>query len=217
MDGVGAARAITCGQLHAVPNNKPGRCKLYPKDELERTRMEIEKIGKPYADPNRACVVRVPVITVKHKGMEAIIDAADLPLVDGKRWHWSPSKSNDGIGSGSVVLSMTGTPKPSLARIILGIEDRDQLVSHLNGDRLDCRRENLVVRTRSQVKRASRKALVKGGKTCSSRFKGVTRTESGRKWQATIHVEGEYRNLGRFYSEIDAALAYDAALRELQG
>ena len=34
--------------------------------------------------------MRVPVCSDKHKGMEALIDAADLPLIQGKRWNWSP-------------------------------------------------------------------------------------------------------------------------------
>jgi hypothetical protein len=189
------------------------RCRVYPVETLRRLKDQWDRAYEPYGDPDRPGVVRVPVITEKHKGMEAIIDATDLPLVQGKRWNWSPSKTN----GGSVVLSMSGTPKPSLSRIILGIDDPQQLVSHLNGDRLDCRRDNLVVRTRAQVRRAAKKVLIKGGRTCSSRFKGVTRTESGRKWAAAIAIEGQYRNLGRFRSEIEAALAYDAALRELMG
>src|SRR5204863_6004948 len=135
----------------------------------------------------------------------------DLPRVQGKRWDWSRGHNGREASSGSVVLRAMGTPKPTLTRILLGIEDPQQLVCHRNGDRLDCRRENLVVRTRSLVKCAAKKSLVKGGKVCSSRFKGVTRTDSGRKWAASINVGGEYRNLGRFRSEIDAALAYDAA------
>jgi hypothetical protein len=190
-----------------------------------RTRSQVRRAAKPpckwegfepYADPDRPSVVRVPVRTMKHKGMEALIDASDLHLVQGKHWHWSPGKPGSPI-TGCKVLSINGTPKPSLARIILGIEDQDQLVSHLNGDHLDCRRENLVVRTRVQVRRASRKARIKNGRECSSRFKGVMRTQSGRKWAAAISINGKYRNLGRFRSEIDAALAYDAALRELMG
>jgi len=210
---------ITCGRSVPIPN-KAGRAKIYPVAELEalkleftRQRDEAASRAEPYLDPVRAGVVRVPVSTEKHKGMEALIDAADLPLVRGKRWHWSSSKSN----GGSVVLSVSGTPKPSLARIILGVDDPEQLVSHVNGDRLDCRRANLVVRSRSQVRLAARKRSHRGGRACSSRFKGVTRTACGRKWAASINAGDRYQNLGRFRSEVDAALAYDAALREVMG
>ncbi|HSI34284.1 MAG: AP2 domain-containing protein [Phycisphaerae bacterium] len=168
----------------------------------------------PYADPDRPGVVRIPIVTDKHPGMVALIDAADLPFVQGNRWNWSPGSR---VGAGSVVLGVSGTPKPSLPRVLLGITDPQQLVSHLNGDRLDCRRANLVIRTRSEARRAAKKVMVKGGKVSSSRFKGVQRSDNGRKWYAAIVVAGKYRNLGRFRSEIDAALAYDAALRELMG
>lgn len=174
---------------------------------------------EPYLDPDRPGVVRVPICTQEHKGMEALIDAADLPLVQEKRWNWSPGHSGQpgSPGGGTVMLAIGGTPKPSLPRILLGINSPDQLVCHRNGDRLDCRRENLIVRTRSQVRRAAKKMLTKAGRACSSRFKGVTRTDSGRKWSAMINIDKQSRYLGVFRSEIDAALAYDAALRERQG
>jgi hypothetical protein len=211
---------VPCGESVAVPN-KAGRCKLYPLAELERLKAEFDREAErararlePYADPDRPGVVRIPVSTGKHQGMEALVDAIDLPRVLGKRWHWSPGHKP---GGGSVVLATGGTPKPSLSRFVLGVDDPEQLVCHRSGDHLDCRRENLVVRTRAETRRASKKPMAKSGKACDSRFKGVTRTQSGRKWQATIHVGGQYRNLGRFRSEVDAALAYDAALREVAG
>jgi hypothetical protein len=105
---------------------------------------------EPYADPDRPGVARVPVRTRKHKGMEAIIDVCDLPLVRGFRLNWSPGSNGRGMSGGSLALVMNGSPKP-LARIIMNVTDPDLQVSHVNGDRLDCRRGNLQVRTRSQV------------------------------------------------------------------
>src|SRR5688500_17440862 len=84
--------------------------------------------------------------------MEALIDAADLPLVQGKRWNFSPGRPGTATErgrSGSVYWQRELIP---LGRIIMGIvEDPDRQVSHINGDKLDFRRENLVVRTRSEV------------------------------------------------------------------
>jgi hypothetical protein len=209
------AGRVTGGQAISVPG-RPGRQKVYAVADLQRLRARIDGQYDPYPDPDRPGVFKVPIASGKHPGMAAVVDAADLPLVAGKQWNWSPGHTGKGNG-GSVVLRMTGSPKPSLSRVLLGVTDPTMLVSHLNGDRLDCRRENLVVRTRQQVRRAARKMTVKAGKACGSRFKGVQRTESGRKWSAAIAIDGKYRNLGRFRSEVDAALAYDAALRELMG
>ena len=109
-------------------------------------------LGEPHADPERPGCWRGPVTSRLHR-MEAIIDEESLPLVQGKRWHWSPGKPNR-PNEGSVVLAVAATPKTSLARIVLGVLDPDLLVSHVNGDKLDCRRENLIVRTRSEVAQA---------------------------------------------------------------
>jgi DNA-binding transcriptional MerR regulator len=209
---------ITCGQF--VPNpGKPGRSKIYPREQLERLarehkRQAEEAIRKlqPYPDPQRPGCWRVPVSSEFQEGMEAIVDEESLPLVQGERVNWSMGTS----GRGSVVLAVGRTFKP-LHQLIMGVMGRQYRVGHLNGDPLDCRRENLVVRTPSEQKAATRKMLSKRGKPCSSRFKGVHFNPDGRKWSATITVEGKTRQLGRFLSEIDAALAYDAAARELYG
>ncbi|HEV2294949.1 MAG TPA: HNH endonuclease [Tepidisphaeraceae bacterium] len=107
---------------------------------------------EPYPDPDRPGWWRMPIVSGKHAGLAAIVDAADLPLVNGKRWNWSPGKPAT-PKAGSVVLGMGRSPKPSLGRVILGIEDPRMLVAHANGDRLDCRRANLLVRTRSESAR----------------------------------------------------------------
>jgi hypothetical protein len=137
---------ITCGKLVPIPG-KPGTCKIYPRAALEQLKAQWDREAaemnarlEPYPDPERPGVWRVPVKRETDAPLEALIDAADLPLIQGKRWNWSAGKS----GSGSVVVAIDGSPKPSLPRILLGISDGDQQVTHRNGDRLDCRRENLV-------------------------------------------------------------------------
>src|SRR5688572_19954944 len=104
-------------------------------------------MSEPYPDPERTGCWRVPIASRIHR-MEAIIDAESLPLVQGKRWNWSPSSSGGRKSNGFVVQRGPLTP---LARIIMGVTDPELLVSHVNGDKLDYRRENLIVRTRSEV------------------------------------------------------------------
>jgi hypothetical protein len=217
-------RRIKCGKSVPIPN-QPGRCKIYPvakleqlRDEWQREAEEDAKRLEPYPDPERPGSWRVPIKSEKHRGMEAIIDAESLPLVQGKKWWWSPGTRN---GEGLVTLAVDGTPKPQLHQIVMGVRGPEYRVGHKNGDPLDCRKENLVVRTHAQQAASRRKSLVKGGKPTTSRFKGVTLADSGRKWCAAIAVNrGGQRGtgyLGAFRSEIDAALAYDHAARELYG
>src|SRR5688572_12969675 len=135
------------------------RCLLFPLDELERikTQMEEERARaeralEPYPDPDRPGVYRVPLASDKHNGLEALIDAIDLPVAQGKRWNWSGGRAG---GSGASVAIPGGG---SLARLIMGLaENPEKLVCHVNGERLDCRRENLVVRSRSEVAKARKR------------------------------------------------------------
>jgi hypothetical protein len=99
----------------------------------------------------------------------------------------------------------------------MGISDPALQVGHANGDPLDCRRANLVVRTISQRIRRSRKRVTNLGRPCTSGFKGVSWLKRERRWRARILVEGRERHLGRFRDEIAAAEAYDEAARELFG
>jgi hypothetical protein len=72
------------------------------------------------------------------------VDAADLPRIEGKRWNWMlRSDGSDAV----VVLSAPAGEQVPLRRIILGLEGPAWRMSHGNGDPLDCRRANLVVRS----------------------------------------------------------------------
>lgn len=67
--------------------------------------------------------------------------------------------------------------------------------------------------TRSQQMANTRKP--KNGTT--SKYKGVSWSKEKRGWVAQIRKGHSYLNLGRFASEVDAAIAYNAAASELFG
>lgn len=84
-----------------------------------------------------------------------------------------------------------------------------QVVDHINGDRMDNRRENLRLCTvaqniRNQKPRASRSGL-----------KGVFKKRG--RWQASYTFEGKKIYIGNFSTPEEAARAYDAAAREAFG
>jgi predicted DNA-binding transcriptional regulator AlpA/DNA-binding XRE family transcriptional regulator len=197
-----------------APDGK-SRCKLYTRAELSAFAEELEKLHKPYADPLRPGVVRVPIRTGKGR-MEALIDADDLHLVEGK--HWNYSEKTDDYGSyGLVVLSTTkGRTKP-LKQFITGVSGVRWRIRHANGDFLDCRRENLVVLDIAQQSYGNKKIKMRAGYETTSKYKGVCWDDRRGKWLAQINKEGVHKHLGRFDDEIDAAEAYDNAARELFG
>lgn len=204
-------KQITCGR-----RVNAGGPKLYKLEDLQRLLEEFGKYAPPYPDPDRPGVYRVPLSGHDIRRREALIDAAELPLIEGQRWGWCPGP-DDGRGSaGHVAHSKQGETTP-LHRIIMNVTDPELTVMHRNGDALDCRRENLVVRTYSERSAAARKPRTYQGRACTSRFKGVYWSEERGKWVAQIKVGGVHRVLGRFDDEIAAAEAYDEAAHAAWG
>jgi hypothetical protein len=197
---------ITCGQR--VPSGP----KLYRVEDIERMLDEYGKWCPPYPDPDRPGAYRVPLSGRDIKRREAIIDAESLPLIEGASCSWSATGE-----WGFVTLTRGEIGGEPLRRVIMGVTEAGLNVRHVNGDPLDCRRANLVVRTVQQRTRNMRKAKTIKGRPPTSRFKGVFWETSTKRWRARITVDGKVRWLGRFHDEIAAAEAYDEAAREWFG
>jgi len=93
------------------------------------------------------------------------------------------------------------------------------LVDHINGDKLDNRRSNLRLATRMDNEANKRKRRTQAGGAPSSPYKGVSKVKDGRKkcWRGTVTVEKRQIALGSFYTEREAAEAYNAAAKEKFG
>jgi hypothetical protein len=104
---------------------------------------------------------------------------------------------------------------------MLGIDEvpKGFLADHINRDKLDNRRENLRMATRSDNEANKRKRRTQGSKAPSSHWKGVTKINDGRRkcWRSMITVEKKQINLGTFYEEKEAAKAYNVAAEEHYG
>jgi hypothetical protein len=194
---------------------------LYTVADLTRLREKLARVGKPYPDPDRSGCYRVPLRITKNGGgyVEAIIDAEDLPIVAGRRWNYTVRRTPDGDRDGCVILAVHRGHKPQLRRLIMGVEEKGLfvLVGHANGDPLDCRRCNLVVRTAAERTRGYHKFKHRQGRPTTSRFKGVCWNEREGKWFAQIGYQNQRIKLGTFGCEEDAAVAYDEAARTYFG
>ena len=137
-------------------------------------------------------------------GQVATVDEQDIERVLMVKWHLSKR----GLVQGSVPGGKG--KKCYLHRFILSAPSHLQ-VDHINGDRLDNRRENLRLCTDGQNKRNIGKRS-----NNTSGYKGVT-THNGR-YRATIvfHYRqvccGHYRDTAR-----EAARDYDYVARQLHG
>ena len=134
------------------------------------------------------------------RGKVAIIDTADIPLVDGYNWRAQITCGNDKWYAYSkqrkiFLHRLLMTPPPGF------------ITDHKNRNGLDCRRSNLRFATRMQ--NAQNKAHPRTGTI----FKGVRqRKENGRRrWCALITVNKKKIYLGYFATAEEAAHAYDEA------
>lgn len=143
------------------------------------------------------------------KGKVALIDFEDYERVSKLKWHAGKSHN-------TWYASHTAGKWPHQKRILLhrfilncpaGVG-----VDHANLDGLDCRRDNIRLATDSQNMANRRK---KDG--CSSQFKGVFWVKKKSRWRSQIQVDNRGHKLGYFTSEIDAAIAYNAAAVEAFG
>lgn len=83
---------------------------------------------------------------------------------------------------------------------------------HINGDKLDNRRENLRIAT--DVQNKYNRGMQRNNK---SGFKGVTWHLARKRWRATIGVNGKPIHLGVFNTAEEAYQAYCKAAKELHG
>lgn len=122
------------------------------------------------------------------KQQQVIFDSVDLPLLSGYSFYY-----NRGY---AVCVNEKGQIR--MHRLILSAP-ADLVVDHINGDRLDNRRENL--------------RLVTSGQNSRNRtiYKGIRGLPGYRKHHASITRFGEKIDLGRYDTEAEARAAYRAA------
>lgn len=145
------------------------------------------------------------------KGYYAIIDENDFEILSSYSWQIS----SKGYAKTRINSSNGEANYQYMHRLILGIKDSKIWVDHINGNRLDNRKENLRICSTYENAWNSKKSVNK-----TSIYKGVIAYTSrhGRKsWRARITYCGNQISLGLFNSEIEAAIAYNNKAIELFG
>lgn len=143
------------------------------------------------------------------KGKEAIVDEDDFKKFGLLNWHVNSGKN---LYAATSYRDKNGKQKKlSLHRAIMG-SPKGLVVDHINGDTLDNRKSNLRVCT---IKENSRNRVKRTQGT--SLFKGVYKPKNNKKFIAQIVVEDTCRYLGSFFTEFEAAKAYDIAADKFFG
>lgn len=87
-------------------------------------------------------------------------------------------------------------------------EGKRRLVGAKNGDKLDCRLENLAYRTRSVASRQRKTSSGTG-------YTGVYREH--KRYRAVISIDGKAKHIGMYDTAEEAAMAYNKLSKELFG
>jgi hypothetical protein len=179
---------------------------IFADEETAAQAYDDAAIAKHGADCARLNFLPEPNLEIGERAIKlthgrwAIVDAADYDFLD--QWTWSV------CGNGYVERVDPDDGSVKMHVTLFGDAGHGRFVDHKNRNRLDNRRSNLRAATRSQNGANRTKATGK-----SSVYKGVSYAKARGLWIAEIRVNGRALRIGAFVSEVDAAMAYDAAAR----
>lgn len=143
----------------------------------------------------------VRLVRVGRRGYTAAVDDDDYERVNVFRWAYSNGYAQRRSGGKCILMH----------RMITNAGESIE-VDHINGNRLDNRKANLRLCSRSQnMMNVGKRANSKSG------YKGVSWSTQRRKWAAMIWKDGKPINLGRFDCKHKAALAFNVAAMALHG
>lgn len=151
----------------------------------------------------------VPLHGKLARGRVALVDDEDYDLVMQYRWYVIESLPEGRRPCGPYAATRKG-PKGGghttrMHCLIMGAKGID----HRDHNGLNNQRYNLRLATHTQNMRNMR-----SHQGTASSYKGVSWHSEKCKWRAGIKLNNRTRHLGYFFSEAEAAYAYDAAARE---
>lgn len=144
------------------------------------------------------------------KGKFTIIDAEDYDKVG--KWKWCINTNGGAVRTRKVNSKSKGI---QMSRFILNLTNPKLVVDHINGNRLDNRKENLRICTQQQNIWNTRKRSDN-----TSGYKGVHFDDvkwRNKKWRAQISYNKKLIFIGRFETAEQAKQAYQLKAKELFG
>lgn len=144
------------------------------------------------------------------QGYEAVIDVADVSIVEDRNWCFD-NKKTSGYAV-STVCKKDGKSTTLLLHRLLMNPSFNLVVDHIDGNGLNNRRSNLRICSTAENSRNQRIKLKN-----TSGFKGVSWHKRTQKWQSHIRRDGKGYNLGHFNTPEDAYAAYCQSSDKLHG
>lgn len=140
------------------------------------------------------------------KGKFAIVDDDDYDWI--MKWKWYVNSNGYAVRA----IRNASTHKDIRMHREIANTPEGMDTDHINGNKLDNRKCNLRICTRSENHR--NRCKLQG---TASRYKGVTWNDRLKKWQTRIDIPGKQIYLGYYNNEISAALAYNEAAKRIFG
>ena len=143
--------------------------------------------------------------------MVAKVDDEDYDSISQFKWYAQVIRGKVYAARNRSRKSPLGKRTIFLHRVISNASD-GEMVDHIDGDGLNCCRNNLRNCTNSE------NLMNRGApKNNTSGYKGVCWDKQDRVWTAKITLNQVQMNIGRYDDPIDAARAYDTKAREIFG
>lgn len=145
---------------------------------------------------------------IEINGYKVIVDDEDVQRVQEKKWYLNKMMAKT---SGRYYFYHDEKNNKIrhamlLHRFIMNCKKGDgTVIDHINGDTLDCRKENLRFCTMKQNMQNSR------GIGSVSGYKGVHWLPQVKKWQVRLRLDGTTHYFGMYNNPIDGAKIYDIA------
>lgn len=123
------------------------------------------------------------------KGKYALVDNEDYEFLNQWKWHFAiyARRRSKNIGDEKAYTI-------PMHRVIIGAK-HGEFVDHINRNKLDNRRQNLRICTKSQNNR-------------NLGYKGYYWHKQTKRWSAQISIDNKRKHLGRFDKKSDARKAY---------
>ena len=150
----------------------------------------------------------MPIITTR-KGEEILVDQDDFDRYSKYTWFIN----SNGYAQRNEPRCNGRRNMPNMHREVLGLRYGDgSIVDHVNGNKLDNRKENLRICT------ASENTINTGLSTRNKTgYKGVSFCKRAKKFRAQISIDGKVKSLGYYDNPVDAHASYRQVAELIHG
>lgn len=152
------------------------------------------------------------------QGCFTIVDDDDFERLNNLKWSvWTHKNNYNKYAIRNIKNDKGNSSQLKIEHYILSKPVKGFVVDHKNGNSLDNRKENLRIVTLYQ----NRLNAIKRTNKKSSIYKGVylikDNKKRNKKWVSNISINKKRKSLGVYYTEKEAALAYNIAAKKYFG